>query len=299
MNYSDMKNSENTDSKYQAWAEYRTQLTDYIGTTIKDNIKKGSWIAIWGAGGCNDIDVCKLAKDYRLLLIDQDVEKLGQVRQRLGLSTDVCKVADVSFWNISDDDYEMFQALLLDGADIVDIENYFKDLLNNMSQPINLQNYSVECSVAIGLASQLNARFAALMHINKDKLKHLDINKLNDILKHLNKLATERLYVSIRQLTATMVITSYEINTVYSMEEAAACRQEIEELLENGNSGGKFLSGREHELIRVAGNEYWHNIIYKTIMMDKLEDMGYCRVMSWPFSHNRIYNMLIVSLLCV
>lgn len=299
MNYLDMINSENTDSKFYDWTEYRNELTDYIISSIGGSIKKGSWIAIWGAGGCNDMDVEKLSKDYKLLLIDQDVEKLSQVRDKLGLSSEVCKVADVNFWNITDDDYEMFQALLYDGADITDIDNFFQDLINNMSPPINLQNYFVECSVAVGLASQLNARFAAILHLNKDKIQHLDKANLNELLNHMNKLATERLYVSIRQLTSTMVITGYEINTFYNIEDANIYKEEIENVFEAGVYGGNFLSGKEQELIRVAGNEHWNRIIYKTILMDKLEDVGRCKVINWPFTHDRIYNMLMVSLNCV
>ncbi|MBO5389764.1 MAG: hypothetical protein J6A59_16850 [Lachnospiraceae bacterium] len=299
MNYSDMIKQENTDSQYQPWSQYRKTLTDYISKGLASNIKKGSWIAIWGAGGCNDIDVVTLSKDYKLLLIDQDVEKLTQVRKNLGLNSDNCKVADVGFWSITDDDYEMFQALLMDKAPMCDIEKYFQDLIDNMSQPINLTEYKVECSVVVGLASQLNARFAAIMQLNKDNIKHLDMDRINAILNHMNSLATERLYISMRQLTTGMVITGYEVDVFYDLESAEQNQEILEEVLDYGTKGGRFLSGNENNYIKVAGNEYWHSLIYKTILMDKLEDIGSCKVINWPFSENKFYNMLIVSLVCV
>ncbi len=299
MNYSDMIKQENTDSQYQLWSQYRKTLTDYISKGLASNIKKGSWIAIWGAGGCNDIDVVTLSKDYKLLLIDQDVEKLTQVRKNLGLNPDNCKVADVGFWSITDDDYEMFQALLMDKAPMCDIEKYFQDLIDNMSQPINLTEYKVECSVVVGLASQLNARFAAIMQLNKDNIKHLDMDRINAILNHMNSLATERLYISMRQLTTGMVITGYEVDVFYDLESAEQNQEILEEVLDYGTKGGRFLSGNENNYIKVAGNEYWHSLIYKTILMDKLEDIGSCKVINWPFSENKFYNMLIVSLVCV
>ncbi len=299
MQYLDMIKQENTDTKYHAWSDYRKELTDYITKALAPNIKKGSWIAIWGAGGCNDIDILTLAKDYKLLLIDQDVEKLSQVRNNLGLSPDLCKVVDVGFWSITDDDYEMFQALLMDGADISDIEKYFQDLIENMPEPINLSKYKVECSIAIGLASQLNARFAAMLQLNKNSIKHLDISRINALLNHMNSLAAERLYISIRQLTANMLITGYEADVCYNQADAGLSKEKLEAVFDSGTNGGKFLSGNEKNHIKIAGNEYWHNIIYKTILMDKLEDIGSCRIINWPFSENKIYNMLMVSLICV
>ena len=108
MNYSSMIKTEDTASRYEAWRDYREELTSYIKEGLAEKCSKGSWVAIWGAGGCNDIDIVSLYRDYKLLLIDQDVEKLCQVRESLGLNSESCKVADVSFWNITDDDYEMF-----------------------------------------------------------------------------------------------------------------------------------------------------------------------------------------------
>lgn len=297
MNYSDMIKTENSDSCYKAWGEYRQELTKYILSCLHDNCSKNSWIAIWGAGGCNDIEITELAKDYKLLLIDQDLEKLCQVRERLGLGTDNCKVADVGFWPIEDEDYQMFQALLMDGADYEEIDSFLSDLIKNMPAAIDLESYSVEGSVVIGLASQLNARFAAMLHLYRDKISQQTMERLAIKLKEMNRLATNRLYISLRQITKTLVITGYETKGCYSEAEAQEEIVRLQELLEDGADGGKYLSGEEGREITVAGNEFWHSIIYKTIIMDQMEDIGRCQLMCWPFSNEKYYPMLMVSLI--
>ncbi len=297
MNYQRMIKTENTDSKYQDWREYRSQLTGYIQSCLQENCLKGSWVAIWGAGGCNDIEISELAKEYKLLLIDQDTEKLYQVRKRLGLDTGICKVADVGFWGIYDDDYEMLEALLLDGANYEELEVFFVELIKNMPEAFDLKKYSVDCSVVVGLASQLNARFAALLHIYKEKISHIDMEKLLQIISSMNQQATERLYISIRQITKRLVITGYETKGCYTQEEAWLEQEKISKLFEAGLDGGSYLSGAEGDYITVAGNEFWHSLIYKTIITDKLEDIGRCKLLCWPFSEEKIYPMLMVSLL--
>ena len=297
MNYEKMIKTENTDFRYEAWRDYRGQLTSYIKDRLQENCKKGSWVAIWGAGGCNDIEISELAKEYKLLLIDQDTEKLCQVRERLDLNSDNCKVADVGFWSIYDEDYEMLEALLLDGASFEELEGYFSELIKNMPEAFDLEKYSVDCSVVVGLASQLNARFAALLHIYKEKLSHIGMEKLLHIIGHMNQMAIERLYISIRQITKRLVITGYEAKGCHTTEEAEQEQYKISKLFEIGLDGGSYLSGAEADYISVAGNEFWHRLIYKTIIMDKLEDIGSCKLLCWPFSEDKIYPMLLVSLI--
>ena len=297
MNYNRMIKTENTDSRYEDWREYRGQLTSYIKDRLQENCKKGSWVAIWGAGGCNDIEISELAKDYKLLLIDQDTEKLCQVRERLNLNSDSCKVADVGFWSIYDEDYEMLEALLLDGVSYEELESFFEELIENIPEALNLEKYSVDCSVVVGLASQLNARFAALLHLYEERLSYKDKEKLLLIISKMNQYATDRLYISIRQLTKKLIITGYETKGCHTTEEAEQEQDKISKQFEIGLDGGSYLSGAEADYISVAGNEFWHRLIYKTIIMDKLEDIGYCKMLLWPFFEYKIYPMLLVSLL--
>lgn len=297
MNYFNMIKSEDTDNRYEAWGKYRQELTTYIKTSLQDSCSKDSWIAIWGAGGCNDIEIIELAKSYKLLLIDQDVDKLYQVRERLGLNSDNCKVADVGFWNISDDDYEMFQALLFDGADFDELECFMTELVEKMTPAIDLSTYSVEGSVVVGLASQLNARFAALLHINKDKIAHIPMERIIKLLNHLNSIAIEKLYISVRQITKKLIISGYELESCYNKEQCKDVSKRVEATFEEGVYGGLFLSGDEESFVKVAGNEFWHRILYKAIIMGKLEDAGRCQIICWPFTKDKYYPMLLVTLL--
>ena len=297
MKYQDMIKTENTDNRYQAWTQYRSQLTSYITTALKDNIPSDGWVAIWGAGGCNDIDIVKLSKDYKLLLIDRDIETLELTRNRLCLSKDRCKIADVAFWSIDEEDYKLFESLIIDRADQEELEIFLRELVEHMPNPANLEKYQVDCSVVVGLASQLNARLAALLYMHKDKLGHVDMNGIQSVLDSLNKIAVERLYVALRQLTKTLIITGYELESLSSVEEAETRGAEYAAGFETGMAGGSFLSGEEEKYITVAGNEHWHRRIYKAILMDKLEELGLARIMYWNFSEQKTYIMLNIALL--
>lgn len=295
MNYSNMIKTEDTETLYDAWKDYRVELTGYISKILKEHCKARSWLSIWGAGGCNDIDILELSQSYNLLLIDRDLDKLISVRERLGLSSETCKVADVGFWNVRDEDYEIFEALLMDGAAIEEFQIFFKDLVNNMTSPINLDSYAVDCSVVVGLASQLNARFAALLHLHSDKISRACTEELIQLLNNMNKVAVEKLFVSVRQLTRSLIITGYEAESCYSEKQALEVGGRLKACFEEGQDGGSYLSGREEAYIKVAGNELWHRLIYKGILMDKLEDAGSCQVINWQFTKEKLYPMLMVA----
>lgn len=302
MDYYSMVKGEETVSRYEAWSEYREELTDYILRGVGEYCVEGSWIAIWGAGGCNDIDVIKLTRKYKLLLIDQDVTKLEEQRTRLGLSEDVCKVADVGFWTIFDEDYEMFEALIMDGASVDELEIFFDELVKKMPKTCDLTRYSVGASVVVGLTSQLNSRFAGLLHLHKEAMikkssyTNKDYIRIYSILENLNNIAVERLYVSIRQVTAKIVLTGYEMRAFSTKDEAVNARFKYKYLFDEGVFGGCFLSGREGEHIEIAGNIQWHQRLAKAIAMDSLEDACMCQLLNWNFTDEKHYLMLMVGL---
>lgn len=297
MNYSNMIKTENTDEMYESWSEYRHHLTTYISDTLQTHIPTDGWVAIWGAGGCNDIDIALLSQNYRLLLIDRDLETLERVRDRLGLSKDRCKVADVGFWSIEEEDYKLFEALLQDKANQEELETFLKDLVKNMPSSVSLESYQVDCSVVVGLASQLNVRLAALLYMYRENVSHMDMNSIQSLLNRLNSLAVERLYVAVRQLTKTLIITGYELESFPDRELAELKGLEYRETFHTGVDSGSYLSGAEGEYITVAGNEYWHNKMYKAILMDKLEELGLARILYWNFSEDKCYIMLNIALL--
>ncbi len=296
MKYNNMIKTENTDSRYHAWQHYRQELTAYIRDALESTVEKNSWVAIWGAGCCNDIEIKELATSYKLLLIDQDTDKLSIVREKLGLDEERCKIADVGFWSIEDENYKMLEALLLDGARGEEIEKYLEDVVKHIPDALNLEEYSVDCSVLVGLTSQLNARFAALLYMYRHKLSREEMEGLLSIVNDMNALATERLYISMRQITKGMVITGYEIKGCLNLKEVELESHRFAELFEIGIDGGYYLSGNESQYIKVAGNDCWHRIIYKTIIMDKLEDLGRCKIICWPFAEEKYYPMLMVTL---
>lgn len=297
MKYSDMIKTENTDESYEAWSEYRHHLTTYISDALKGNIPTDGWVAIWGAGGCNDIDIAVLSQSYKLLLIDRDLKTLEQVRDRLGLTKERCRIADVGFWTIEEEDYKLFEALLLDRADQQELETFLEDMVRNMSSPVSLEEYQVDCSVVVGLASQLNVRLAAMLYMYREKLSHIDMNSIQSLLDRLNSLAVERLYVAVRQLTKALIITGYELECLQDRQLAELKGLEYSEAFHTGVDSGSYLSGAEGKYITVAGNEYWHSKMYKAILMDKLEELGHARILYWEFCQGKCYIMLNLALL--
>jgi len=109
MKYYDIVASEISDDMYDDWSEYRNHITDYIFSAVENHIikkklKEDSCIrlknlhskellattddskptlAIWGAGGCNDIDIKRLAKYFKLILIDRDIEILNKAKRNI------------------------------------------------------------------------------------------------------------------------------------------------------------------------------------------------------------------------
>ena len=234
MDFEKMIQSENTDCLYDDWESYRNELTNYIISSIEDYYRKkkltelkerhfyikynmkdickelgySPTLAIWGAGGCNDIDIAKLSKYFNLVLIDHNVEMIENAKKRFGLSDEKCICTDLKFWDISKEDYLMFDALLKDNVSKSDIEMYIKDLVINMPDIDYKHIPHFDFSVMVGLASQLNSRFAALIHLNKYPYD------LTNFFGKLNELAVNRLIKAVYEMTNNMFIAGFETRLI-------------------------------------------------------------------------------------
>lgn len=82
--FEELYNTYRIPGAYEAWADYRTRLTDYIiGSTAP-----GSSIAIVGAGESNDIDLARLYEHSgSLTLFDIDTDAMERAADRYGLCT--------------------------------------------------------------------------------------------------------------------------------------------------------------------------------------------------------------------
>ncbi len=230
MDYNVMIESEDTDVYFEQWKDYRDGLTDFIINSVEsfytkaylrktgkkrlvreygmkeivDELNYKPTLAIWGAGGCNDVDVIRLSSFFKLILIDHNIEKITSAKKRFNLLDEDCICVDLKFWDFSHAEYLMIDAMIKDNCEKRDLENYIRDIIFKMPE----YNYSemphFDFSVAAGLVSQLNSRFAALLHINRYKYD------MTEFLYDINEIAVERFLNVITNMTRNIFIMGYE-----------------------------------------------------------------------------------------
>ena len=305
--------TEDTDSLYDRWNKYRNNLTDYIIECIEDfHIKrklaetgkkriygeyeienivkehnKKPTLAIWGAGGCNDIDVKRLAKYFKLCLIDTNTEKINQAKERFMLGDDECICVDLKFWDIDMDTYEMFDAMLKDGENVSAIRSFFEDMIRTMGETDYNSLPNFDYSVAIGLVSQLNSRFAALVHVNEYA------KDLSKELYELNKIAVERFLFAVNKMTDKVVMLGYELACQDDInpdinEICTSINEESQIYLLEGNKNNNF----RNFISNVAGNDILIEKTDKWQENNNLSLVNY-KAFIWPFTKNKDYLMLV------
>lgn len=336
MDFQNMVESEDSDSLYYRWSDYRRELTHYIIGSVEElYIKKklfdlrkrrilGTYnienivvelghkptLAIWGAGGCNDIDIVMLSKYFKLILIDNNVEKTEKARERFGLSREDCICVDLHFWDIKADDYKMFDALLNDGADADEIMGFINELENGNIKPDYSEMPKFDYSVAVGLASQLNSRFAAILHMynvrraNKEygikirKYTADEVEHIYSIIRRLNNVAVEHMLEAINAMTDKGVILGYEADNFdgcYDLNMALQlkCLNEEHEVL---ITSGISAFNRWKDKIMISGNqELEDGIRWRVEGLGEFTVTNY-KSMIWPFLDSKNYLMVIRTL---
>ncbi len=244
MFFEEMKKTEDTEDMRSYWREYREKLTDVIISQAecfhvkKELVEKKKLrlsknqevkglildqkptLAIWGAGNCSDIDVERLSQYFQLVLIDCEMDKINKVSNESNF-VHGCRCIDLKFWDVTDEDYCMFEAMLMDGTDVETIGEYLMELCNKMHSYNYNEFDGFDYSVVVGLASQLNARFMALleMYCSEEKLKGRNVKKiysvnerlyLTGIVNELNKKAVEVMFELVERLTHNLIIHGYE-----------------------------------------------------------------------------------------
>lgn len=321
MNYEELLLSENTNSKYDAWKTYREKLTDYILRSInailierkiKENkirrirnsknnlnqlekLEKKPTLAIWGAGGCNDIDIKLLSSYFSLVLIDDNLKATKSARERFGLKDEECVCTNLHFWDIVEDDYEMFNALINDGASIKEIEKYIMDLIDGMTDFTNNVSECFDYSICIGLSSQLNSRFVALLYDNvksNNKYSHEELEEIQVLFRGLNDIAIDRLLESINRTTRFGIIYGYELESFYNDDSIYDEYEELVCVFDEYNHSKDF-SIDIWKNVNIEGNRQLNQKL-KNICTEKC--INKCnlvdnKVLIWPFDDDKKYIM--------
>lgn len=203
--------SEVLPNAYKEWRGYRQKLTDFIEENCVAEGGCKPVLAIWGAGRSNDIDLARLAERFKLVLIDRDAEGLVQACKTYGLEKTDVICADLPFWNVELETYEMFEALLAEGeeAEIV-IEHLKQVAFDNSHRVLPDIGRRFDYSVCVGLHSQLNARFAGLLYMYRENYDEEELQMIENAIRALNEAAVTRTNDVIYMLTEKLMVFGLE-----------------------------------------------------------------------------------------
>lgn len=225
------------------WAAYRQMVTDYIERNCPDK-RNGDGskpvLALWGIGQAGDIDIGRLAAGYKLVLIDRDEQAVREAAQVYGLTESEYVIADIPFWRVDDDQYRLFDALLEDGADLDHILEFLegiarqnsgkyigKTLLETCDSDADRYLDIFDYSVAVGLHSQLNSRFAALLYHYRENYHDEDLRLISSAISGLNESAVEKLNDYMYHTTLERQIYGYEVYAVTDYTEAGRIAERL------------------------------------------------------------------------
>lgn len=321
--------SENTDNLYEAWSEYRKALTSDIEDSILHHLTKHKLIvekkkrlsdeysikqavedfiaekgrkpmlAIWGAGGCNDVDISRLSEYFSLVLIDRDIEATERAREKYNVSA--CACIDIKFFDITYDEYRLVEAMLQDGCTDKQIEEYIMGVVNNMLPPDTKKLPDFDYSVAVGISSQLVARLNALF------CAYNAGDRFEKLLKKLSDKAVEKMFNIIDATTDSLIIYGYELcsydesvdqNTIKIISEALSEEFMVEKIDEWIKIEGDKIRFPDRMGLRsdVVGNQRLiDRIMEKNVLQGKYTLIDR-KTEVWPFTFYRKYLMHIMAL---
>lgn len=309
MKYNEMIKTENTDQCYESWTSYREKLTDYIIESVEHemirlrlcsdrtlhltseyNIEaaivsegRRPVLAIWGAGGCNDIDIVRLTKYFRLVLIDRDTDKAIRAIKRFGLDESECVCVDLKFWDITEEEYLMLEALLMDNADTASLVSYMEELGSRQGSPDYAALPHFDYSVVVGLASQLNVRLSVLTDL------YGRYDELNTVIAMLDTLAVGRMMEACTVMTERLIILGYEVSNIAGME---LYRIEDRLRLLNEETDDMFLP---ENMTDISGNDALEQWIAENVIKGAERCIMHRRADIWDFSYDKKYLMLFLT----
>ena len=158
------------------------------------------------------------------MLIDRDREAVLSAVREYGLKEQDYIIADIPFWHVDDDQYRLYEAMLEDCEDTEHILEFLTgiatansgkyigrtksgDIVNDTDRYLDIFDYSV----AVGLHSQLNSRFAALLYHYRDNYHDEDLRLISSAISGLNEAAVERLNDYMYHMTKDVLIYGYEV----------------------------------------------------------------------------------------
>lgn len=289
--FDEMITTEQIPDSYSRWEKYRREVTEYIENncrTEKESVQDATGskpvLALWGIGQAGDIDLGRLSEHYKLVLIDRDERAVARAVSEYGLKELDYIIADVPFWQVDDEQYRMYEAMLEDCVDTDHILEFLTgiatansgkyigrteagDIVEDTGRYLDIFDYSV----AVGLHSQLNSRFAALLYYYRDNYHDEDLRIISSAISGLNEAAVGRLNDYMYHMTRVVLIYGYEV---------AACEDQT-------NAEALADAFDKHDVEAMKSVEHIEGV--SQLMNDMSLHMNYdvelvsSRHMVWPF----------------
>ena len=270
--YQELRKLQNIEDAYERWSDYRAVMTDYmISSTDCD-----SSLAIFGAGACNDIDLCRLISHFSsITLFDSNKAALQQAVARYALSDyngiHLC-VCDLV--GITDSDYEDYAATLTEQLQL--FKNAIEpQLLNSMAAAslhqlyerirpyqLTLGKNAFDYSAAFGLHSQLNNMTSWIYHAITDPLSYTDAS-VDRLIASYNPPIIKKVNDTIISATRKAVLFSNELECTASKGPIAGAMDCILDIKERYPSCEKAVINWPFD---VAGNRTYKMLLQKVLL---------------------------------
>ena len=173
--YDELLKTQTIPHAYENWAEYRRELTEYL-TGVTD---AGSTLAVFGAGSCNDLDLCMLREHFsQITLIDCQKESMFAALDTYQLSEDASLgLKEADFLGITPAEYreyadDVLRMIQVEGkdTDMPEVAEYailrMKELYARAERrPLDFGEKTYDYAIAAGVHSQINNMFAWLWQV--------------------------------------------------------------------------------------------------------------------------------------
>ncbi|MEG1148205.1 MAG: hypothetical protein RR090_08250 [Niameybacter sp.] len=205
---------------FSEWEAYRHQVTEFI---IKDTSPEHT-LAICGAGRCNDLDLERLTKHFKqVILVDKDVPSMEAARYRYNLEKDPnLKMQVADFVGIGDDAYRDYVDTLIEAVRKKGIQTDLEDLVKLalkqlqslegqiLTTPVELGIASCDVIVALGVHSQLLNMLEWIWTIVLETIRQEEVS-VRDKIKMMNRLAIEKFNDTLFRHAKKQLVMGFEV----------------------------------------------------------------------------------------
>ena len=173
--YDELLKLQNIPDAFKQWEAYRNELTN----PIRSATGKKSTVAVFGAGKCNDLDLCELKEHFEhITLIDKEKSGMYRALEQYHLQREEkISLREADFLGIAPEDYrayadDILKMIQVDGrnTDMSEVAEYAILSMERLYQAAfchvpDFGDKKYDYVVAVGVHSQINNMFAWLWQV--------------------------------------------------------------------------------------------------------------------------------------